>query len=194
MQRTNRASRSRLAGLLTGAAVAAAVGATGAIIFAGDPVGAAPSTHKTVTITFTDAGPSPSAVQLSSGDAVTFVNHLTQSGQLPVGNLLAQVQSAGVTVQNAATGAIKLPNLNDSKTLTYTGPLAVKYTATYTMSLLPLLNILGVNLLPSTTTSTKAGTIDVAAAPQVAPAQQNPGSGLASKGDHRLKVPPRGAP
>src|SRR5690348_7625677 len=101
MQRTNRASRGRLKSQLVGAVLAAAVGGTAAIVFAGDPVGAAPAAHKTVTVTFTDSGPSPSSVPLNSGDSVTFVNHLTQSGQLPVGNLLAQVQSAGVTVQNA---------------------------------------------------------------------------------------------
>jgi plastocyanin len=156
--------------------VAAVGGASVAIIFAGSEVGAAPAAPKTVTVTFTDKGPSPHSVRVSSGDSVRYVNQLTQGGSVPLGGgLLAQVQSAGVTVHDAATADFDLPTLDSSQTLTYTGPLTVNYSATYTMTLVPVLSVLGVSLVPDTVTKSTTGRLSVAAPPSQ-PLAQDPGA------------------
>jgi plastocyanin len=180
MQRTGRASN-RTRRHLAGALVAAVGGASVAIIFAGSPVGAAPAAAKTVTVTFTDNGPSPSSVRINAGDSVTYVNKLTQGGSVPVvGGLLAQVQSAGVTVHDAATSDFGLPAVNSSRTLTYSAAGAVNYSATYTMKLVPVLSVLGLNLVPDTATKSTAGTLNVAAVQSnQPPPAQNQGGGQA---------------
>src|SRR5262249_24723128 len=172
---TGRAPRSRMGKHLAGALAASLVGASVAMVFAGDPVGAAGHPHaRTVTVTFTDSGPSPSSVQLGSGDSVRFVNKLSQTGQVPIGGgLTAQVRSAGVTVHGVAVADVDLPEFADSRKLTYPGPQTVDYTATYTLSLDPVLDVLGVNLAPDTVTTTTAGRLEVAAATDPPP----PGSG-----------------
>jgi plastocyanin len=170
----SRRTRGHLAGVL----VAAVGGASVAIIFAGSEVGAAAAAPKTVTVTFTDQGPRPHSVRVNSGDSVRYVNQLTQGGSVTLaGGVLAQVQSAGVTVHDAATADFDLPTLDSSRTLTYTGPLTVNYSATYTMTLVPVLSVLGVSLLPDPVTRSTTGRLSVAAPPSQPLAQQDPGAG-----------------
>src|SRR6266581_4118793 len=85
---------------LAGALVAAVAGIPVAVALAGSAAGAAP---RTVTVAFTDNGPSPGSVRVNVGDAVTYVNKLSQSGSVPVApGLVAQVESAAVTVHGAS--------------------------------------------------------------------------------------------
>jgi hypothetical protein len=137
--------------------------------------GTAGAAGRTITVTFGDSGPTPGAVKLSAGDRITYVNKVTQAGTLALPLVTAQVQSAAVSVHGAATSDIPLPQFDSSVTVTYPSAGTIKYTATYTYRLLPLLNALGINLVPATATHTYSGTLGIAAAPQQQPAK--PGSG-----------------
>src|SRR5262249_45067416 len=163
---TGRGPRSRAGTHLAGALAALLVGASVAMVFAGDAVGAAGRPRgRTVTVTFTDDGPSPPSVELSVGDSVRFVNNLSQTGQVTVAGVTTQVTGAGVTVHGAAAADIDLPELGDSGKVRYRRPQTVDYTATYTLSLLPVPDAFGANLAPATTTTSTAGRIEVTAAP-----------------------------
>jgi hypothetical protein len=163
MRRRKLAARIGVRGHLTGALVAAVVGASVAIVFSGNPVSA--TAHaKTVTVHFTDRSPTPESVQLRSGDSVTFVNRLSQSGKVRVApGVLAEVTSARVKVHGAARTDFLLAGYNDSQTLTYTGPQTVLYTATYILTLQPVLNVRGGNAVPDTITIVTSGQLTVAA-------------------------------
>jgi plastocyanin len=164
MRRSTRAAVSRVRWHLTGALAASVVGASVAVVFSGDPVSANAHAAKTVTVSFTDRGPTPESVQLRSGDSVTFVNRLSRSGKVRVARgVLAEVASASVRVHGAATTDFLLAGAGGSRTLTYTGPQTVRYTATYTFTLRPVLNVLGDNLAPLTTTVSTSGQLIVAA-------------------------------
>jgi hypothetical protein len=164
MRRRKRAARVGVRGHLTGALVASVVGASVAIVFSGDRVSATAHAAKTVTVSFTDRSPKPESVQLRSGDSVTFVNRLNQSGKVRVARgVLAEVESARVKVHGAARTDFLLASDRDSQTLTYTGPQTVHYTATYTFTLRPVLNVLGANVAPETFTIVTSGQITVGA-------------------------------
>jgi len=172
MRRRNRAARVGVRGHLTGALAAPVVGASVAIVLSGDPVSATAHPVKTVAVHFTDRSPKPESVQLCSGDSVTFVNRLSQSGKVRVDGVRAEVVSARVMVHGAARTDFLLAGDNDSQTLTYTGPQTVHYTATYTFTLRPVLNVLGANVAPETITIVTTGQL-IVAAPEVsrAPAE-----------------------
>jgi plastocyanin len=169
----------------TGARVlrgAAAMVVGGVVVFASTALipngsaGAAPATPKTITVTFGDKGPTPtSPVRITAGDTVVFVNKITQTGTLALPNVTAQVQSASVTVKGAAAQDFALPAYNKSVSLTYPSAGTVSYTARYTYKLLPLLNALGINLVPDTTAKDYKASLAIAAASGGATQQPAPG-------------------
>lgn len=164
MVRRGWASRHRTPGKLAGALVAAAgLGVGVGMLLSGSPVGAAAAPAKTITVEFTDHGPSPRSAQLNAGDSVTFVNHVAQAGTtLP---LLGAVQNVEVDAVGVAQNTLALPSYNSSATLTYTQPITVSYTAKYTMRIVA-------GLLPVTKYQTTSGQLTVAAVHSVlAPTQ-----------------------
>jgi hypothetical protein len=164
MRRSSRAAAGQVRGHLTAALAASVVGASLAVVFVGDPVSATAHATRTVTVTFTDRGPRPESVQLGSGDSVTFVNGLSQSDRLHLApGVLAEVVSASVRVHGAATTDFLLAGDSDSQTLTYTGPQTVHYTATYTFTLRPVLNVHGGKGVPGTITVSTSGRLTIAA-------------------------------
>jgi plastocyanin len=148
------------------------------------PVHGAGAVGTTVTVTFGDSGPTPaSPVRLTAGDTVVFVNKITQTGSLVLPNVIAQVQSVSVSVHGAAASDFVLPAYNKSVSLTYPSAGSVSYTAKYTYKLLPLLNPLGINLVPDSTSRNHQATLAIAAAPvQQEPSQPATGGGAQQPG------------
>jgi plastocyanin len=167
------------------AALAVAAGVAAVAVAAGPAASAA---ARTITVAFTDNGPDPGSVHATVGDTVTYVNKLSQDGTVTVApGLDAQVSSASVKVHGAGVPDFTLP-AGRSRSVTYTAPANLTYTATYTMALLPVLSPLGVNLVPPSTVRITSGKVLVA--PVARPAQHAGGAQPPSHG----ALPPARSP
>lgn len=174
MYRTSRASGHRTRRRVVGASVTSLVGlGVASAFFTSSPAGAAPSavqpppSPQTHTIEFTDNGPVPSSLKINAGDTVNFVNHLSQSGSIPLlGGILRNVQGAAVEVSGASSSPFTLQTYGSSVPLTYSTPTTANYDAAYKFQLVPILGLGG-----GTETQEENGTLTVA---QVQSATQEP--------------------
>lgn len=149
---------------------------TSVVLLSGAP---ATATAKTVTVSFTADGPSPSSVTISPGDTIVYRNDVDPQGGGLLNAVGGVIQSVTVTVTNAAQSPFDL-RPGQSRSLTYTQPVATTYVGTYQPKLLGLLPGKAVTTTGKVSVKDSSTDSPPVVSPVAQPPSQDTGSGTST--------------